>query len=210
MIKQAYCARHRGARPGGRAAHVSAPCSASRRSRSHSDMGCVGAGVAAPLHGRGALRHWASWRLRDPNRPLPRSEPRGRHSTPPGSSSKRLARQGEGPFLLGFLVDDIDKHIANLRPHGVRFLNEGKRFGNMVGRNIVVDPRTTFGMTVYFGAARSKTRTSGGLPPTPPGTGRDVKISTRPAPTWWAPAVYDLEAAIPRLRTTCSGSKVFP
>jgi catechol 2,3-dioxygenase-like lactoylglutathione lyase family enzyme len=107
---------------------------------------------------------------------------------------QRLAKQGEGPFLLGFLVDDIDKQITDLRKRGVRFLTkEPLRY--MVGRNIVVDANTTFGMTVYYGQ-HDQDAYERWIATDPSRAPKEVKPAPR-KPYVVAAAVQDLDAATP-------------
>lgn len=86
--------------------------------------------------------------LRDPQQPipLPRRAPEKKEAW---VLQQRLAQHGEGAYLLGLLVDDLDRHAAELRQYGVCFTTDAP-VRNMVGRNITVEPRTTFGAGILY------------------------------------------------------------
>jgi len=106
----------------------------------------------------------------------------------------RLATRGGGASLLGFLVDDIDKHVADLRQRGVRFMtDEPRRY--MVGRNIAVDPSTTFGAEILY-AQHDPDAYARWIATDPSRAPKDVQTSPRKVYTI-AVAVRDLAAAVP-------------
>jgi hypothetical protein len=78
--------------------------------------------------------------------PLPRRAPEKKEAW---MLQQRLAQRGEGAYLLGLLVDDLDRHAAELGQHGVRFTTAAP-VRNMVGRNITVEPSITFGAGILY------------------------------------------------------------
>jgi hypothetical protein len=94
----------------------------------------------------GGLQSFALVALRDPTRRYlaPSVEP-----TQLGAwlVQRQLDTVGEGLFLLGLRVDDLDADVGALRALGIKFLLDAPA-AYAVGRINVVDPATTFGTTV--------------------------------------------------------------
>jgi len=113
----------------------------------HPDMDTSGAIIARHFTTDG-LYAIGTQGLRDPQQPIPRPR-EAPEKKEAWVLQQRLRQQGEGAYLLGLLVDDLDRHAAELRQQGVRFTTDAP-VRNMVGRNITVEPSTTFGAGILY------------------------------------------------------------
>jgi hypothetical protein len=113
----------------------------------HADMDTSGAIVARHFTTDGLYAIGVQG-LRDPQQPIPRPN-RAPEKKEAWMLQQRLAQQGEGAYLLGFLVDELDRHSAELRRQGIRFTTDAP-VRHMVGRNITVEPSTTFGAGILY------------------------------------------------------------
>lgn len=115
----------------------------------HADMDVSGALVGAHFTTQGlyaiglmALRGY-------PRRFDPPGESATKREVRPWVLQQRLAQRGEGACLIGFLVDDLEAHMARLGRRGVRFMTpEPSR--NLVGRTISVGPEFACGVEILY------------------------------------------------------------
>jgi len=141
--------------------------------------------------------------LRDPDREY---NPKVALEVGPWRLQQRLRRVGEGPFLLGCLVDDIDQHVAALRKQGVRFMgDEPRRY--LVGRNLPVDAATSFDAEILY-AQHDPDAYAAWIATDPSRAPKDVKTSPRKVYSLGI-AVRDLAAAVPVFEQLIE-SKAYP
>lgn len=158
----------------------------------HADMDVSGALVGAHFTTQG-LYAIGLMALRDPRR---RFDAPGESATKervrPWALQQRLAQTGEGACLLGFLVDDLDGHIAWLRQRGLRFMTATPS-RNMVGRTMSVGPDSACGVEIQY-AQHDPDAYARWLATDPRRAPRDVRLAPR-RPHVVQIAVRDLTAA---------------